>query len=88
MEELKKILEQLNYPIAYDHFNEPTSSPYIIYRRFSTSNFGADNKVYKKINNVYVGLYTKKKDIVLEKELDGYTEYKKKVKYRMIPFVW
>ena len=24
----------------------------------------------------------------LEKELDGYCEYKKKVKYRMIPFVW
>ena len=24
----------------------------------------------------------------LEKELDGYTEYKKKVKYRLIPFIW
>ena len=24
----------------------------------------------------------------LEKELDGYREYKKKVKYRLIPFVW
>ena len=25
---------------------------------------------------------------VLEKELDGYVEYKKKVKYRLIPFIW
>ena len=25
---------------------------------------------------------------VLEKELKGYTEYKKKVKYRLIPFIW
>lgn len=25
---------------------------------------------------------------VLEKELDGYVEYKKKVKYRIIPFIW
>lgn len=25
---------------------------------------------------------------VLEKGLDGYTEYKKKVKYRLIPFIW
>lgn len=25
---------------------------------------------------------------LLEKELEGYTEYKKKVKYRVIPFVW
>lgn len=24
----------------------------------------------------------------LERELDGYTEYKKKVKYRLIPFIW
>ena len=24
----------------------------------------------------------------LEKELDGYVEYKKKVKYRLIPFIW
>ena len=25
---------------------------------------------------------------VLEKELKGYKEYKAKVKYRLIPFVW
>lgn len=25
---------------------------------------------------------------VLEQELNGYTEYKKKVKYRLIPFIW
>jgi protein-S-isoprenylcysteine O-methyltransferase Ste14 len=25
---------------------------------------------------------------LLEKELKGYKEYKKKVKYRIIPFIW
>jgi len=30
----------------------------------------------------------KNEEEVLEKELDGYSEYKKKVKYRMIPFIW
>ena len=30
----------------------------------------------------------KNEEILLEKELKGYTEYKKKVKYRLIPFVW
>ena len=25
---------------------------------------------------------------LLEKELMGYTEYKKKVKYRLIPYIW
>lgn len=30
----------------------------------------------------------KSEEEFLEKELEGYCEYKKKVKYRMIPFVW
>ena len=30
----------------------------------------------------------KNEEEFLEKELSGYTEYKKKVKYRMIPFIW
>ena len=30
----------------------------------------------------------KNEEEVLEKDLQGYTEYKKKVKYKMIPFVW
>ncbi|MBO5869387.1 MAG: isoprenylcysteine carboxylmethyltransferase family protein [Clostridia bacterium] len=30
----------------------------------------------------------KSEEAFLEKELNGYTEYKQKVKYRLIPFVW
>jgi len=30
----------------------------------------------------------KNEEEVLEKELKGYSNYKKKVKYRLIPFVW
>ena len=30
----------------------------------------------------------KNEEKVLEKELNGYIEYKKKVKYRLIPFIW
>lgn len=30
----------------------------------------------------------KHEEAFLEKELEGYTEYKKKVKYRLIPFIW
>ena len=30
----------------------------------------------------------KHEEIFLEKELEGYSEYKKRVKYKMIPFVW
>ena len=30
----------------------------------------------------------KNEEELLERELDGYSEYKQKVKYRLIPFVW
>ena len=30
----------------------------------------------------------KNEEEFLEKELDGYSEYKKKVKYRLIPFIY
>ena len=30
----------------------------------------------------------KNEEEVLEKELEGYSEYKKKVRYKMIPFIW
>ena len=30
----------------------------------------------------------KDEEIFLEKELDGYVQYKQKVKYRLIPFIW
>ena len=30
----------------------------------------------------------KNEETLLEKELDGYAEYKKKVKFRLIPFIW
>lgn len=33
-------------------------------------------------------LRIKNEEEVLEKELKGYSEYKKKVKYRLIPFIW
>jgi protein-S-isoprenylcysteine O-methyltransferase Ste14 len=30
----------------------------------------------------------KSEEAFLEKELDGYCEYKQKVKFRLIPFIW
>ncbi len=35
-----------------------------------------------------IAIRIKSEEKFLEKELDGYIEYKKKVKYRLIPFVW
>lgn len=35
-----------------------------------------------------IAVRIKHEEAFLEKELDGYKEYKKKVRYRLIPFVW
>jgi len=35
-----------------------------------------------------IGKRIKNEEEVLERELKGYSEYKKKVKYRIIPFIW
>lgn len=71
MQDLKTLLDQLNIPVAYDHFNTPTTPPFVVFRRYSQSNFGADNKVYQKINNYYIELYTEYKDVELEGSLEN-----------------
>ena len=35
-----------------------------------------------------IAVRIKSEEEFLEKELKGYTEYKKKVKYRLLPFIW
>ena len=37
---------------------------------------------------VIIAKRIKNEEKVLEKDLKGYTEYKKKVKYKIIPFIW
>ena len=37
---------------------------------------------------IIIGKRIRNEEKVLEKELLGYVEYKKKVKYKVIPFVW
>lgn len=71
MQNLKTLLDELNIPVAYNHFNTPTTPPFVVFRRYSQSNFGADNKVYEKINNYYIELYTEYKDVELEESLEN-----------------
>lgn len=71
MQDLKTLLDMLNIPVAYNHFNTSTTPPFIVYRRDSTVNFSAENKVYKKINNYYVELYTEFKNTTLEESLES-----------------
>lgn len=74
LEELNKLLNTLGYKVAYSHFNEATKPPFITYLVNGTDNFGADNKVYHKIKNVDIELYTDKKDLEAEKKIEDLLE--------------
>lgn len=69
--ELKKILGASGFPVAYSHFNSPQTPPFICYLVDSNSNFKADNKVYHKVTDVTIELYTSKKDLAAEAILEN-----------------
>ncbi|KAA0762998.1 hypothetical protein [Bacillus sp. SH5-2] len=73
--ELTKILEATGYPVAYSHFtptpgNPVPDPPYICFLVDGSANLMADNKVYHKINDLNIELYTIKKDLVAEAKLE------------------
>lgn len=69
LEDLKAILEETNYPVAYSHFKSKQKMPYICYLVAYSSNFFADNKVHQEIDNIQIELYTDKKDLQAEKKV-------------------
>ena len=72
MEELLQILSETQTPFAYHHFAEGESPepPFICYLLPGSNNFSADGKVYYKINEVHIELYTDLKDLVVEQQLE------------------
>ena len=70
--DLMEMLEEACLPIAYDHFaeGEAPDLPYICFLYPASDNFGADGRVYYKINQVNVELYTDLKDPALEDRLE------------------
>lgn len=74
--EFKVILDEVGYPYTYYQFKKTVSNPvpsppFFVYWTPFSSNFFADNKVYKKINNVQLELYTTKKDESVEEKLES-----------------
>ena len=72
MEELLQILSETQIPFAYHHFAEGESPepPFICYLLPRSNNFSADGKVYYKINEVHIELYTDLKDLAVEQQLE------------------
>ena len=72
MEEVLQILSETQIPFAYHHFAEGESPepPFICYLLPGSNNFSADGKVYYKINEVHIELYTDLKDLAVEQQLE------------------
>lgn len=74
--ELIDILKKTGYPIRYNSFKTPPSTPYLIYLATDTDNTFADNKVYEKNTNYQVELYTDKKDFDVQENIENlFDEY-------------
>lgn len=71
MDALVKIIEEMGILFAYDHFAEGESPapPFLCYLLPGSDNFAADGRVYYKINEVRIELYTDFKDVSLEEKV-------------------
>lgn len=72
MEELLQMLNEIQIPFAYHHFAEGESPepPFICYLLPGSDNFSADGRVYYKINEVHIELYTDLKDLAVEQKME------------------
>ena len=68
-----QILQEMQIPFAYHHFaeGEAVNPPFICYLLPGSNNFSADGKVYYKINEVHIELYTDWKDLAVEQGVEA-----------------
>ena len=74
--ELYQILKQSGLPVTYSHFEEGQAPelPFICYLELSSDNFKADGVVYKKVIDVDIELYSRKKELSIEWTIESLFE--------------
>ena len=73
MDELMELMKEIGIPYAYDHFAEGESPdpPFLCFLLPGSDNFAADGRVYYKISEVRVELYTDIKDVSAEQAVEA-----------------
>ena len=73
IEELAAVIGETGIPFSYDHFAEGESPdpPFICYLLPGSDNFAADGRVYFRINEVRIELYSDSKDVGLESKVEA-----------------
>lgn len=78
MDKLLELMAEIDIPSAYDHFAEGESPdpPFITYLLPGSDNFSADGKVYFRVTEVHIELYTDEKnpevEAIVEAVLDAH----------------
>lgn len=73
METLTAMLTKMGIPYAYDHFAEGEASepPFLCYLLPGSDHFAADGRVYFRIHEVWIELYTDFKDLKTEQKVEA-----------------
>ena len=72
VDELLQMVKAIGIPFAYDHFAEGESPdpPFLCFLTANSDNFSVDGKVYMKIMEVHLELYTDKKNPEAERKVE------------------
>ena len=73
MDKLLGLMAEIPFPSAYDHFAEGESPepPFITYLLPGSDNFAADGKVYFRVTEVHIELYTDEKNPEVEQQIEA-----------------
>ena len=71
--QVTQMIQSLNIPCGYDFFSteEKQKPPYIVYYYLDDDDFYADNINYQPVRPLNIDLYTRYKDITLEKSVEN-----------------
>lgn len=69
--DIKKMLDKTGLPVAYHHFNNAMSAPFLVYCISETEYFYADDTQHMQKNTLRIELYTDIKDVATEKNLES-----------------
>ena len=63
-EDVLSMVDEIGLPYAYDHFaeGEVPDTPYVVFLFPASDNFSADGRVYCKINELNIEMYSDIKD--------------------------
>ena len=72
-EDVLSMVEEIGLPYAYDHFaeGEVPKVPYMVFLFPASDNFSADGKVYCKINELNIEMYSEIKDPEKEEQIEA-----------------